>query len=60
LAAYVLDNALPHIYREMQQDETGRLADSQSLSNLFHEFGVNNRYLGKLYNLIDSQLFPNL
>lgn len=44
----------------MQQDESGRLADSQSLSTLFHELGINNRYLGKLYDLIDKDLFPNL
>jgi hypothetical protein len=60
LATYLKDTALPHIYREMQQDESGRLADSQSLSQLFHDFGVNNRYLGQLHALIDKTLFPNL
>ena len=36
------------------------MADSQSLSQFFHDFGVNNRYLGALYQLIDGNIFPNL
>lgn len=41
--------------KELKIDDTGRLGDSKSLSELFHFFGVNNRYLGNVYKRIDEK-----
>jgi protein TIF31 len=46
--------------KELQADDTGRLGDSASLSEIFHFFGINNRYLGNVCKRIDDKTYPNL
>jgi hypothetical protein len=60
VANYLKQVAIPNLVKELSQDDTGRLADSKSLAEVFHSFGVNNRYLGAAAEQVDVSLFPNV
>ena len=51
--------AIPNLTKELCADDTGRLSDSKAVSELFHLFGVNNRYLGQVIQKIDENS-PNV
>ena len=44
----------------MINGDTYRLADSESISEVFHNHGVNIRYLGKVLESIKCQEYPNI
>jgi len=55
LSDFILNTAIPNLVKELKIDDTGRLCDSSSLSEIFHFFGINNRYLGNITNRIDEK-----
>jgi len=60
LSDYILNSAIPNMIKELKVDDTGRLGDSASLSEIFHFFGINNRYLGNVTKRIDEKTNPSL
>ena len=65
LALYLQTDAIQRVIQDMKNevDKSYVLCDSQQLSKLFHQHGVNNRYLGLVYGKIresEESTYPNL
>jgi hypothetical protein len=46
LADWITKTCIPNLVSEFLSDQSGRLADSKSIAEMFHQHGVNMRYLG--------------
>jgi hypothetical protein len=53
IAEYIIKKAIPNLVNDLiNNSENNKLADSKSVSEMFHINGVNMRYLGHVIGLI--------
>ena len=58
-SSYLTTKMIPQLVREILEGDSYHQADSFTISDVFHTFGVNMRYLGQVYNAIPKG-FPNI
>lgn len=54
LATFIIENAIPFFKNELGSNPTSVPIDMESLVELLHKYGINVRYLGKIYKQFDQ------
>ena len=54
LSKFLLDNSIPFFKNELSSNPTSVPTDMDSLVELMHKYGINVRYLGRLYHSFDT------
>lgn len=57
MASYILTNVIPYLINEFTIGNNLGLLDSFSLIEEMHKMGVNTRYLGKIYDMLDERQY---